>query len=144
MQLRRRLLVLLYAAALSAVLAGSVAVYMVIIPNLFDLEEGTVKSEVRRVEAAFMQTLSTMHARARDWSERPDVRQLVAGESGQRPQAPSDALDPHGLDLVLVIDEQGRLRPHVRIFINRERVQELSARLAPDDDVQILQALSGG
>ena len=36
-------------------------------------------SYVRRVEAAFMQTLSTMHARARDWSGRPDVQQLVAG-----------------------------------------------------------------
>lgn len=108
MQLRRRLLVLLYAAALSAVLAGSVAVYLVIIPNLFDLEEGTVKSEVRRVEAAFMQTLSTMHARARDWSGRPDVQQLVAGVEDASPRAPSDALDQHGLDLVLVIDEQGR------------------------------------
>ncbi len=43
-----------------------------------------------------------------------------------------------------MIDEQGRLRPHVRVFVNRERIEQLSAALAPDDDVQILQALSGG
>ena len=43
-----------------------------------------------------------------------------------------------------MVDEQGRLRPHVRVFVNRERVQSLATPLAADDDVQILQALSGG
>lgn len=43
-----------------------------------------------------------------------------------------------------MIDEQDRIRRHVRIFVNRERVAELDAALAPDDEVQILQALSGG
>jgi hypothetical protein len=32
----------------------------------------------------------------------------------------------------------------MRIFVNREAVGGLDAKLAPADDVQILQALSGG
>jgi len=43
-----------------------------------------------------------------------------------------------------MVDEQGALRPHLRIFVNRERVPALDQPLAPDDRVQILQALSGG
>jgi molybdopterin converting factor small subunit len=43
-----------------------------------------------------------------------------------------------------MIDERNRIRPHMRIFVNREAVQGLDAQLAPDDEVQILQALSGG
>ncbi|HVH17779.1 MAG TPA: MoaD/ThiS family protein [Myxococcota bacterium] len=43
-----------------------------------------------------------------------------------------------------MVDEQNRIRPHMRVFVNREAVRGLDAPLAPDDDVQILQALSGG
>lgn len=43
-----------------------------------------------------------------------------------------------------MIDEQGAIRPHMRIFINRERVVGLEEALSPKDEVQILQALSGG
>ncbi len=43
-----------------------------------------------------------------------------------------------------MIDEQDDIRPHVKIFINRERIVGLDEHLAPDDEVQILQALSGG
>ncbi len=43
-----------------------------------------------------------------------------------------------------MVDEQDRLRRHVRVFVNRERVRSLDAALAEDDEVQILQALSGG
>jgi molybdopterin converting factor small subunit len=43
-----------------------------------------------------------------------------------------------------MVDEQNRIRPHMRVFVNREVVRGLEAPLAPDDDVQILQALSGG
>jgi len=43
-----------------------------------------------------------------------------------------------------MIDEQDRIRRHMKIFVNRERVADLDAALAPDDEVQILQALSGG
>ncbi len=43
-----------------------------------------------------------------------------------------------------MVDELDRLRPHVRVFLNRERVRDLSEPVAEDDEVQILQALSGG
>jgi len=43
-----------------------------------------------------------------------------------------------------MIDEQDGIRPHVRIFVNRERVAGIEETLAPGDEVQILQALSGG
>ncbi len=43
-----------------------------------------------------------------------------------------------------MIDEQGKVRPHVRIFLNGEQVWRLDAPVAPADRVQILQALSGG
>ena len=43
-----------------------------------------------------------------------------------------------------MIDEQDRIRQHMRIFVNREQVYDLGTRLQPSDEVQILQALSGG
>lgn len=43
-----------------------------------------------------------------------------------------------------LIDEQDRVRRHMRIFVNGEQVYDLATALAPADEVQILQALSGG
>lgn len=43
-----------------------------------------------------------------------------------------------------MIDEQDAIRPHIRIFVNAEQVRDLGAPLGPADEVQILQALSGG
>ncbi|MDJ0787529.1 MAG: MoaD/ThiS family protein [Myxococcota bacterium] len=43
-----------------------------------------------------------------------------------------------------MVDEQDRLRPHVRIFVDRRRVSDLSTPLDGSEDVQVLQALSGG
>jgi sulfur-carrier protein len=43
-----------------------------------------------------------------------------------------------------MVDEQDRLRPHVRCFVNGEQVIDLSRALAPGDALQIVQALSGG
>jgi molybdopterin converting factor small subunit len=43
-----------------------------------------------------------------------------------------------------VIDEQNRMRRHVRFFINGEQVFDLAHPLAPTASVQIVQALSGG
>jgi sulfur-carrier protein len=43
-----------------------------------------------------------------------------------------------------MIDEQDAIRPHVRIFVNGGQVWGLEAPLRPSDEVQILQALSGG
>ena len=43
-----------------------------------------------------------------------------------------------------VVDEQQRLRPNMRIFVNGLGVRDLSHPLRPDDFVAIVMALSGG
>ena len=43
-----------------------------------------------------------------------------------------------------MIDEQDRMRPHIRFFVNGRQVFDLSQPLGPADRVQIVQALSGG
>lgn len=43
-----------------------------------------------------------------------------------------------------MIDEQDRIRRHIRIFVNGDQVRELSQPLAATDEVIIVQALSGG
>jgi molybdopterin synthase sulfur carrier subunit len=43
-----------------------------------------------------------------------------------------------------VIDEQGRLRKHVNVWLDAERCRDLSAPLDGVDEVVIMQALSGG
>lgn len=43
-----------------------------------------------------------------------------------------------------MIDEQDRVRRHIRIFVNGEQVRELAHPLRATDEVVIVQALSGG
>jgi molybdopterin converting factor small subunit len=43
-----------------------------------------------------------------------------------------------------VVDEQGRLRQHMKIFVNQESVRDLKTPLTDADEVTIMQALSGG
>jgi molybdopterin converting factor small subunit len=43
-----------------------------------------------------------------------------------------------------VIDEQNRLRKHMKVWINDEAVRDLATPVTPGDEVTIMQALSGG
>ena len=43
-----------------------------------------------------------------------------------------------------IVDEQGRLRQHVVIWLGGERCRDLSTTLAGYDEVVLMQALSGG
>ena len=43
-----------------------------------------------------------------------------------------------------MIDEQQRMRRHVRFFVNGEQTFDLDLPVAPTDEVAIVQALSGG
>jgi molybdopterin converting factor small subunit len=43
-----------------------------------------------------------------------------------------------------MIDEQDRIRRHIRVFVNGAQVCDLSQPLASTDEVVIVQALSGG
>jgi molybdopterin converting factor small subunit len=43
-----------------------------------------------------------------------------------------------------IVDEQDRIRPHIRFFVNGDGVSRLDHRLHADDEVIIVAALSGG
>lgn len=43
-----------------------------------------------------------------------------------------------------MVDEQDRIRQHIRMFVDGEMVREISHRLRPGQEIQILCALSGG
>lgn len=46
-----------------------------------------------------------------------------------------------------IVDEQGRLRRHMNVFINDRAVADregLSDTIAPEDEIYVFQALSGG
>jgi len=43
-----------------------------------------------------------------------------------------------------MVDEQDRIRPHMRVFVQGQAIHDLARPLQPGDDVSIVQALSGG
>ena len=43
-----------------------------------------------------------------------------------------------------MIDEQQRVRRHIRIFVNGVSAEALAQAMRPDDEIVIVQALSGG
>ena len=43
-----------------------------------------------------------------------------------------------------MIDEQGRIRPHIKIFLNAEPALDLDRPVSRGDEVRIICALSGG
>ena len=43
-----------------------------------------------------------------------------------------------------MIDEQGAVRPHIRLFVNRSLERSIDAAIQPGDEVLVVAALSGG
>ena len=43
-----------------------------------------------------------------------------------------------------MVDEQRRLRKHMKVFVNDEAVRDLETAVAENDEITIMQALSGG
>jgi molybdopterin converting factor small subunit len=43
-----------------------------------------------------------------------------------------------------IVDEQDRIRRHIRFFVNGEQRFELGRKMEPGDELYIVQALSGG
>jgi molybdopterin converting factor small subunit len=81
------------------------------------------------------------------------LRYCVGGQDGFAVEATTlaEALDQiraqYPLLRVHIWDETARLRPHVLIFYNGESIQRMdpaAITLQPRDEVQILQAVSGG
>lgn len=111
MSLSRRLLILLYSIAGTAIVASVASLYFLLVPYFFSFEEEAVKRDLDRVENALVQVLTTLHARARDWSARPDVRALVLnGETSTAPLLPEQHLGAMSLDRVGLLWESGKTR----------------------------------
>ena len=43
-----------------------------------------------------------------------------------------------------VVDEQGRVRPHMRLYLGAEPVGDLARKVSAGDELHVLGALSGG
>ena len=43
-----------------------------------------------------------------------------------------------------MVDEQNRLRKHMKVFVNDEAVRDLETNVTERDEITIMQALSGG
>ena len=43
-----------------------------------------------------------------------------------------------------MVDEQGRLRRHMKVFVNDEAIRDLVCPVSESDELTIMQALSGG
>ena len=43
-----------------------------------------------------------------------------------------------------VIDEHGRIRPHMNVFLRQDMLSDLKAPVPPDSELYIVGALSGG
>ncbi|MEO8536761.1 MAG: MoaD/ThiS family protein [Betaproteobacteria bacterium] len=43
-----------------------------------------------------------------------------------------------------IIDEQGRVRPHIKLFVGRDATRDLSTPIPAGDPLMIVAALSGG
>ncbi|MFN3714550.1 MAG: ATP-binding protein [Alcanivoracaceae bacterium] len=108
MSLKYRLLLSFYSAAVVAVMAGVASVHFIVTPSYFEMEDDTVRSEVARVESAFMQALTVLHARSRDWAERDAVQRLAAGEDARPVPPGQESMGGAGVDQVVVIDNSGQ------------------------------------
>lgn len=107
MKLKRQLLGFFYAAAIGAVLVGTAGVYALLTPVVSDFEQDAAQRELARVEAAFLQTLTTLYARTRDWAERQPVEALVKGDAIAPPRVPGDVPDNLHLEVALTFAEDG-------------------------------------
>ena len=43
-----------------------------------------------------------------------------------------------------MIDEQDNIRPHIKVFVNKRQVNDLGVAIGESDEVDIIQAFSGG
>ena len=43
-----------------------------------------------------------------------------------------------------MVDEQNRIRKHMKVFVNDESVRDLDTKIGDRDEITIMQALSGG
>jgi len=68
----------------------------------------------------------------------------VAGEGGTVAAVLDDLERRFGGIRFRVVDEQDRIRPHIRLYVNTSEVQALSQPVRSGDTVHVICALSGG
>ena len=79
-------------------------------------------------------------AALRRWVEDAEAVTVAAGTVGEAVQ---ELEARHPRIMGSVVDEQGRLRPHVNLFLGGKRVG-LDTLVEGDTDLHVLQAISGG
>ena len=68
----------------------------------------------------------------------------VQGEGGTLEQLLADLDRRYPGIRFRVVDEQGAIRPHIKMFVNRVQARGLEVSLEPADEVLVVAALSGG
>ncbi len=68
----------------------------------------------------------------------------VEGEGGSLKEILSDLDEKYPGIKFRMIDEQGGIREHIKLFINQAEARNLNSEVAPTDVVHIICALSGG
>jgi molybdopterin synthase sulfur carrier subunit len=68
----------------------------------------------------------------------------VAGQGGTVGEVLSDLERRFGGIRFRMVDEQNRIRPHIRLYVNTSEVKRLSEPVRPGDTVHVICALSGG
>lgn len=94
-----------------------------------------------------------------EWAQRQESAMKISMASPLQSYTGGSMLEGHGKTLAelledlerrfpgirfRMIDEQERIRRHLRIFVNDAQVFDLHHPLRPDDEIHIVQALSGG
>jgi len=73
-----------------------------------------------------------------------DQRAVVEAEGSTVGAVLVDLDDHHPGLRFRMVDEQGRLRPHMKVFVNADMVRDLETPVSKGDEITIMQALSGG
>jgi molybdopterin synthase sulfur carrier subunit len=80
----------------------------------------------------------------------PPLRSYTSGRAWVEVGGPTLGVVLDALDTLYpgirfrIVDEQDRIRSHIRFVVREEFVHTLAHPLEPDDEVQIICALSGG
>ena len=108
------------------------------LPQIYSVEAAEVSGAPKRIGSAPMKVLIPTPLRSYTRAAEVDaegatVREVLADLERRYP----------GFRFRM-IDEQERIRPHMRVFVNGEQTFDVGHRLRPEDSIQIVQALSGG
>jgi molybdopterin converting factor small subunit len=73
-----------------------------------------------------------------------DGRAIIEVQGATVREALADLDQRHPGMRFRMIDEQDRIRPHIRLYVNTDAVERLDHRIARGDTLHLICALSGG